>query len=176
MAGALAASLGEMVTGFSISRKELGEFRAQFEELMGKFRAAHVFLQAAIQKDSDSYAGVEAVFKMPRTSDEEKNLRQERMQTALQTASLVPIEVAEKAAGLLRSFRQLEPICNPNLKSDLQTGVYMAQAAIRGALANVAVNLQSIKDEAFSNELQKRVEAVEKSLQAEISPSKLAVE
>jgi formiminotetrahydrofolate cyclodeaminase len=40
-----------------------------------------------------------------------------------------------------------------NLKSDLQTAVAMAHAAIRGALVNVAINLKSIKDEAFSKEL-----------------------
>jgi glutamate formiminotransferase / formiminotetrahydrofolate cyclodeaminase len=161
LAGALAASLGEMVAGFSLARKELAEFQAQLQELLDRFKAARLSLQAAIQKDSDSYAGVEAAVKMPKESDEEKNCRQEQMQRALHAASLVPIEVAEKTAGLMQFFRQLEPISNPNLKSDLQTGVFMAYAAIGGALANVAINLKSIKDEAITNELRKRIEAVE---------------
>jgi glutamate formiminotransferase / formiminotetrahydrofolate cyclodeaminase len=162
LAGALAASLGEMVAGFSLSRKELAEFQTQLQELLVKFKAAHVSLQAAIQKDSDSFSGVESALKMPKASDEEKKRRQEQMQHALHAASLVPLEVAERAAELLQCFRQLDPISNPNLKSDLQTGVHMAHAAICGALANVAVNLKSIKDEAFSNELQKRIDAVER--------------
>jgi glutamate formiminotransferase / formiminotetrahydrofolate cyclodeaminase len=162
LAGALAASLGEMVAGFSIPRKELGEFQAQLQELLGKFKASRVSLQSAIQKDSDSFAGVESALKMPKATEEEKKRRQERMQHALREASLVPIDVAEQAADLLLLFRQLDPISNPNLKSDLQTGVHMAHAAIRGALANVAVNLQSIKDEAFVDELRERVASVEK--------------
>jgi glutamate formiminotransferase / formiminotetrahydrofolate cyclodeaminase len=161
LAGALAASLGEMVAGFSLARKELEEFQAQLQELLGRFKAARVLLQIAIQKDSDSYAGFELAVKMSKASDEEKKQRQEQMQQALHAASLVPIEVAERAAGLLQSFRQLDPISNPNLKSDLQTGVYMAHAAIRGALANVAINLKSIRNEAFKIELQSRVEAIE---------------
>jgi formiminotetrahydrofolate cyclodeaminase len=84
------------------------------------------------------------------------------MQRALQAAALAPIEVAERSAVLLQLFRQLSPISNPNLKSDLETGIAMAQAAIRGALANVAINLTSIKDEAFSDALKRRVREVEK--------------
>ena len=119
-------------------------------------------LQAAIQKDSDSYAGVESALKMPKSSDEEKQRRQDQMQRALQSAALAPIDVAEKSAALLQLFRQLTPISNPNLKSDLETGIAMSHAAIRAALANVAINLTSIKDESFSNNLKSRVEEVEK--------------
>jgi methenyltetrahydrofolate cyclohydrolase len=116
----------------------------------------------AIQQDSDSYAGVESALKMPKASEEEKKLRQEKMQQALQAAALVPIQVAEESAGLLQFFRQLEPISNPSLGSDLETGIAMAHAAIGGALANVAINLKSIQDVAFSSELKRRVDAVQK--------------
>jgi glutamate formiminotransferase/formiminotetrahydrofolate cyclodeaminase len=67
------------------------------------------------------------------------------------------------ANGVLQLLRQLEPISNPNLRSDLETGAAMAQAAIRGALANVSINLKSIRDEAFSHEMRQRVTAVEKN-------------
>jgi glutamate formiminotransferase / formiminotetrahydrofolate cyclodeaminase len=161
LAGALAAALGEMVTGFSLSRKELEEFQMQLRVLQGKFKAAHQSLRLAIQKDSDSYDAFGSALKMPKATNEEKKHRHERMQQALKAATLAPIEVAEQAAALLQSLKRLEPVSNPNLISDLQVGVAMAHAAIRGALANVTVNLKSIKDEAFSAELKRRVEAVE---------------
>jgi glutamate formiminotransferase / formiminotetrahydrofolate cyclodeaminase len=161
LAGALAAALGEMVTGFSFSKKELEESQMKLQALQGKFKTAHHSLRAAIQKDSDSYAAFGSALKMPKATAEEKKRRQEQMQRALKAATLAPIEVAEQAAALLQSLKQLESICNPNLISDLQTGVAMAHAAIRGALANVAINLKSIKDEAFSAELMQRVVSVE---------------
>jgi formiminotetrahydrofolate cyclodeaminase len=151
-----------MVVGFSLSKKELSEFHPQLQELQEKFKTARMELQSVIQKDSDSYAAVESTRKMPKSSDEEKQRRQAEMQRALQAAALAPIEVAERSAVLLPLFRQLSPISNPNLKSDLETGIAMAQAAIRGALANVAINLTSIKDEAFSDALKRRVREVEK--------------
>ena len=166
LAGALAASLGEMVVGFSLSKKELGEFQPQLHILQEKFKTAHMELQSAIQKDSDSYAGVESALKMPKASDEEKQRRDAQMQRALQSAALTPIEVAEKSAALLQLFHQLAPISNPNLKSDLDTGIAMSHAAIRAALANVAINLTSIKEETFSAALHRRGQSVEQIVAA----------
>jgi formiminotetrahydrofolate cyclodeaminase len=151
-----------MVTGFSFSRKEGVEFQALLRELQEQFRTVHQSLRSAIQKDSDSYAAFGSALKMPKGTDEEKKRRQEQMQRALEGATLAPIAVAEQAAALLQLLNQLKPISNPNLISDLQTGVAMAHAAIRGALANVAINLKSIKDEAFSTEMKERVASVEK--------------
>ncbi len=162
LAGSLAAALGEMVAGFSLSKKELAEHRSKLQMLLESFKDTRQSLQAAIQKDSDSYAGVESALKMPKSSEEEKKLRQERMQHALHAAARVPIEVAEKSAGLLQFLNELEPISNPGLRSDFQTAVAMASASVWGALANVAINLKSIKDESISEELRQRISAVEK--------------
>ncbi len=162
LAGALAANLGKMVVGFSLTKKGLEEFQPRLDEIMELFSSAHRNLQAAIQKDSEAYAGVEAALKMPKITEEEKKKRQEEMQRALHQAAAVPMEVAEKSAQLMQSFHALESISNPNLKSDLKAGFWMAHAAVRGALENVAINLKSIKDQAMVVELQKRVLQVEK--------------
>jgi formiminotetrahydrofolate cyclodeaminase len=43
------------------------------------------------------------------------------------------------------------------MKSDLTTALALARAAVRGALANVEINVASLKDEAFVAEVQKRI-------------------
>jgi len=50
----------------------------------------------------------------------------------------------------------LEAVTNPNMKSDLTTAQALARAAIAGALANVEINLASLKDQAFAAEVRKR--------------------
>ena len=161
LAAALAAALGEMVAGVSLSKKDQAQHQAQLLSLLEKFNSVRLSLQSAIQRDSDAYAGFTSALKMPKTSDEENKLRKEQMQRALQDATLVPMEVAEASAGLLASVRQLEPISNPNLISDLQTAAAMADAAIRGALANVKLNLRSIQNEPFTTDLIRRILAIE---------------
>jgi formiminotetrahydrofolate cyclodeaminase len=56
----------------------------------------------------------------------------------------------------------LKPITNPNMASDLTTGIALAGAAMTGALSNVEINLGSMKtgfaeDDAFVSETGARV-------------------
>jgi formiminotetrahydrofolate cyclodeaminase len=46
------------------------------------------------------------------------------------------------------------------MKSDLTTALALAGAAMTGALANVEINLSSLKDQPFAAEVRKRVSAV----------------
>ena len=50
----------------------------------------------------------------------------------------------------------LAPITNPNMKSDLTTAVALSHAALTGALANVEINLESLKDDQFVAETRRR--------------------
>ena len=85
--------------------------------------------------------------------------------SALRQAALVPLGVAEKAAEAARIAEELRAISNPNMASDLTTAIALARAAIEGALANVSINLDSIKPEtpegeAFVSEMRARVAAL----------------
>jgi formiminotetrahydrofolate cyclodeaminase len=46
------------------------------------------------------------------------------------------------------------------MKSDLTTSIALANAAIEGALANVEINVESIKDTTFVAEMRKRAAAL----------------
>ncbi len=79
---------------------------------------------------------------------------------ALKQATSVPLGVAERAREVLGIAERLTPITNPNMKSDLTTAAALARAAIQGALANVEINLESLKDTAFAAETRKRAAAL----------------
>jgi formiminotetrahydrofolate cyclodeaminase len=79
---------------------------------------------------------------------------------ALKLATQVPLSVAEKAYEVGRITENLFPITNPNMKSDLTTAQALSRAAVTGALANVDINLGSLKDQIFTAEARRRVEAV----------------
>jgi formiminotetrahydrofolate cyclodeaminase len=78
------------------------------------------------------------------------------IEAALKDATAVPLGVAEKAFEVAQIVKLLEPITNPNMKSDLTTASALARAAVAGALANVEINLASLKDEAFATEVRQR--------------------
>ncbi len=77
--------------------------------------------------------------------------------TALKQATSVPLGVAERAREVEQIVEKLKPITNPNMKSDLTTAAALARAAGEGALANVEINLESLKDEAFVADVVRKV-------------------
>jgi formiminotetrahydrofolate cyclodeaminase len=79
---------------------------------------------------------------------------------ALRQATSVPLAVAEHAHEVSKVANSLFAITNPNMKSDLTTAIALAGAAIEGAVANVEINLESMKDEAFVEQTRRRVAAV----------------
>ena len=69
----------------------------------------------------------------------------------------MPLNVAEWTQEVATIAEKLKPITNPNMKSDLTTALALAGAAIEGALANVEINLESLKDTAFTAEVRAKV-------------------
>jgi glutamate formiminotransferase/formiminotetrahydrofolate cyclodeaminase len=80
----------------------------------------------------------------------------------------VPLGVAEKAAEVAQMLLSLKPITNPNMSSDLTTAAALAKAAREGALANVDINLASMKPEtaeeqSFADAVRERLAALRES-------------
>ena len=97
-------------------------------------------------------------YKAAKSADEKSG--EAMIEAALKEATAVPLNVAEKSHEIAQLARSLEPITNPNMKSDLTTAAALAAAAITGALANVEINLASIKDQAFADQVRQRTSKI----------------
>jgi formiminotetrahydrofolate cyclodeaminase len=106
-------------------------------------------LTEAIGADAASYDAVMAAFKLPRGNVEETARRDLEIQKTTMGAAEVPLKVAERAVALLERLRQLETIAAASMKSDLRVARLMAAAGAEGAMANVEINLDGIKDAAY---------------------------
>jgi formiminotetrahydrofolate cyclodeaminase len=106
-----------------------------------------------------------AAYKLPQTTSEEQKSREAAIQSALRGAAAVPLEVARKAVAIYERLGQLEAIASASMSSEIRVGRLMAAAAARGALENVAINLESITDAEFAGKA--RAEAA--SLEARVA-------
>lgn len=149
LAGALGASLGQMVADLSGRKKSQAAYAAELQSAAADFREASRKLAASIDLDAASYKAVVAAHKLPRGTAAEHELREAAIQEALKGAIDAPFEVARRAAGLFEKLGQLERISSPVTISDLRVGRLMAEAAVRGALENVTINLESVTDADF---------------------------
>ena len=150
--GAMAAGLATMVASMSRGKKAYLQYERDLSEIIARLSLLREQLKAAIDADAESYNGVMKAYKLAKDSSAADGI----IDAALKQATSVPFSVAEQAREVTVIVERLKPITNPNMKSDLVTAAALAQAAITGALANVEINLESLKDTAFVAETRKR--------------------
>jgi glutamate formiminotransferase/formiminotetrahydrofolate cyclodeaminase len=151
--GAMAAGLATMVASMSRGKKAYLQYERELSEAIARLSQLREELKAAIDDDAESFNVVMKAYKQAKESADGEKM----IESALKQATSVPLGVAEKAREVVGIAERLGPITNPHMKSDLTTAKALAQAAITGALANVEINLESIKDAGFVAEVRKRV-------------------
>ncbi len=165
-AGALAASLAQMVAGLSRKKKSQAAYVDQLSQAVIEMHVAAAELAAAIDRDAESYNAVLTAFKLPKETPAEQRQRDEAIQQATRGAAEVPMAVARKSAEIVERLGQLESISSASMSSDLRVARLMAAAGARGALANVAINLDSITDASFVAAMRKQSAEIESRLTA----------
>ena len=164
LAAALGASLGQMVAGLSRKKKSQAAHVDELSEELDALRKIADELTEAIDRDAAAYDAVMAAFKLPQGNAEETRQREEAIQMATKGAAEVPLEVAEKAAKLHQRLLQLEAIAAASMKSDLQVARLMAVASAKGALANVEINLEGLKDAGYVARIKAKVDELRTQL------------
>jgi glutamate formiminotransferase/formiminotetrahydrofolate cyclodeaminase len=157
-AGAMAAGLAVMVASMSRGKKAYLQYEAQLSAAIQKLSSLREELKTAIDADAESYNSVMQAYKAAKTLGAQEG--EALIEAGLKYATKVPLGVGEKAQEVARITGSLEGITNPNMKSDLTTAQALAKAAITGALANVEINLASLKDAAFVTEVRKKAENI----------------
>jgi formiminotetrahydrofolate cyclodeaminase len=153
----MAAGLAAMVASMSRGKKAYLQYEAQLSAAIARLTPLREELKAAIDADAEAYNAVMKAYKQSKTDAANADAL---VDASLKLATGVPLGVAEKAHEVAAIAHTLEPITNPNMKSDLTTALALARAAITGALANVEINLASQKDAAFVADVRSRVQAL----------------
>ena len=156
--GAMAAGLATMVASMSRGKKAYAQYERELSEALSRLAQLREELKSSIDADAESYNSVMSAYKKAKESAAADGI----VDSALKQATSVPLSVAERAREVLRLVEGLRPITNPNMKSDLTTAAALARAAIEGALANVEINLESLKDTVFAGEVRQKAAALQK--------------
>lgn len=173
LTGALGAALVSMVGNLTLGKEKYKDVQPQIEVLIADAEKLRGEMQDLIQKDTEAYGALSAVYKMPKATDEEKAARSAKMQEALKIACQVPFEIGLKSLDVAKLAERAAEIGTVLAVSDAGVAVLLAQACAQASALNVKINVNSIKDAAFNTDTWGRMQdvlvkvaALEKSVMA----------
>ena len=111
-----------------------------------------------IDRDTEAFNAVSAVFSMPKETDADKAARKAAMQAALKLCTATPVEMMELAVETLRMIDTVSGKLNASAASDLGCAILAMKSAIQGAWLNVLINVGGIDDAAFVKEAREKGE------------------
>lgn len=163
---ASSAALITMVANLTLGKEKYAAVEEDMKEVAAKAGAMKDDFLALIDEDSNAFNKIMAAFKLPKDTDEAKKARSAAIQEATKGAALVPFKVGQKANELFALAEEVITKGNQNAITDGAVAAMNARAAVRGAFLNVKINLGSIKDGLFVEDLQKKMAEIENEVDA----------
>ena len=152
LSGAVGASLLAMVAALPKTKTgEAGEREALDAAATALSTLRHE-LARLIDEDTRAYDLVTEAYRRQKGTNEEKAARKEAIQAALRAATEAPLATMRACDAAIREAAAVAQNGNPSASSDVFVGVELALAGLRGAQKNVAINLESLADEAYRDE------------------------
>ncbi|MFH1050065.1 MAG: glutamate formimidoyltransferase [bacterium] len=155
-ASALIASVG---VGLACMVSRLTQGVRKFEEVDDKMRQIIPTLYHTTNKlipmidaDTNAFNDYLEALRLPKDSDEQKAIRDEKMQEGLKKAIEVPLTTMRLGDSAWDAMLECARYGNIASKSDIEVGAKALETGIWGAHKNVLINMPGIKDEKFKKE------------------------
>lgn len=161
---ALSAALIAMVAGLTLDSPKYAAVHEKMQAIKTEADALQAQFTRYIDEDSEAFDQVMAAFKLPKGTEEEQKARSAAIQAAYKTAASVPFAVATSANRLLALANEVILHGNQSALSDCAVATLNARSAVMGAFYNVKINLTSIKDQQFVQELTTKMVEIESAL------------
>jgi glutamate formiminotransferase/formiminotetrahydrofolate cyclodeaminase len=175
--GALGISLATMVANLSSHKKGWDDRWEEFSAWAEKGQKIKNELLRLVDADTAAFNKIMTAFSLPKSTDEEKKIRTDAIQSATKFAIEVPFKVMQLSYDSLEVIKAMAEIGNPNSVSDAGVGALCARSAVMGAFMNVRINASGYNDKTFVNDiLAKGKEIEQKTIATEAAILKIVDE
>lgn len=117
-----------------------------------EFEKSKELFKKLIDRDATDFGPLSEAYSMPKTTDEEKQARQEAIEEGLKIASQPPIELLKEVEKITEDLYKLVPLTKKIIISDLGVGAQMLRSAVHASSLNLAINAGQLKEEAVKKE------------------------
>lgn len=158
LGGALAAALGQMVANLTVGKKRYADVEEEMQGYLCALNICQMEMAALADRDAEVFAPLAAAYGLPAETEEEKAKKAQVMEENLLAASLVPLQIMEKAVGMMAVLEEMEKKGSRMAVSDVGVAVQFARTALTGAVMNVYINTKSMKNREKAEDLNHRAE------------------
>jgi formiminotetrahydrofolate cyclodeaminase len=131
LAGAMAASLVEMVANLTIGKAKYEKVQKEVRILAGKAAKHKEILLKLADEDVKAFNQVMSAY---------KSKDQRKIKKALMYATEVPTKVALVSQGVRTLALKIARIGNKNAYSDAKSALHLTEAAVKSAQENIKIN------------------------------------
>ena len=154
LVGSIGTALAGMVGNLTTGKKKYAEYEEDIQRILAEARALQSELLALIDKDAENFYPLSQCYGLPAETDEEKAIKEEKMQVCLKVAIAAPIEIVRISYKALKLHEELVTKGSRLALSDVGCGAVCLKAALQSGWLNVLINLKAIKDEAFVKDIE----------------------
>ncbi|HEY0734930.1 MAG TPA: cyclodeaminase/cyclohydrolase family protein [Herpetosiphonaceae bacterium] len=165
--GAMGAALVSMVCNLTIGRQRYAQVEGEMRELLDRAESLRAELQQLAEEDVVAFNRLSAAYKLPRVTASDIAIRKDAIQESLKRATEVPLRTARAATAILPLCPPVAERGNQAAVSDIGVAALLAHAAVRSALLNVEINLRTIEDALYINQVRSEVARLTENLDAE---------
>lgn len=157
LSGSFGASLVSMVCNLTIGKEKYKKVEEEFKLILGESEELQEELLKLSEKDVEAFNEVMTAYKLPEGEEKTQNL-----ETAYQKAASVPHDTAVHCMRIMELAKITAKSGNKNAQTDSAVGALMSYSGLKGAILNVKVNLKYIEDKHFNNNMNLKIDILEK--------------
>ena len=152
LCGAMSAALTSMVCNLTVGKKKYKDVDAEMRAVLEKSEKLRDSFTKAADRDAEAFQALLDAWKLPKETDEEKEIRAQRIDSNTKKAAEVPLEVLRISGEILKPAKIAAEKGNANAVSDAGVSAILAGAAAQSAALNVQINLALLKDREWALE------------------------
>ncbi len=154
--GTLGAALGTMVANLSAHKRGWDDKWEIYSDWAEKGMSCVNKLLPLVDEDTKAFNQIMEAYRMPKSTDTEKELRKQAIQAATKHAIDVPFRIMEYAYESMAVMKEMAVNGLQVSLSDAGVGALAARAAVLGAYMNVRINMPDLEDKVYKAEISER--------------------
>jgi formiminotetrahydrofolate cyclodeaminase len=144
LSGALNAAVISFIANLTIGKEKYKEVEAEAKEILAESEELKKEMLLMIDQDSKILSDI---------LDSYKDGDQNKVKSVCQDAVEFSMDMTKKAVRLMRLSLEISEIGNRMLASDFEVAAYIGDAAVSSAIANVKINLKSLDNQEYKENI-----------------------